>query len=155
MSRSIRKSYPEKVRYMTRFDAGSIQKVTGLPASLVYRLRRGEVKSLSRRSTEKFEAAYNHYWDNRLKRGGVNKEERAFIIRNEKPLSLSSIVRQNIDVAREIAINRRERDSALPDFKKSWHTITDILRQMSKDIFRTADDWLWIAQNGSPKSKKR
>jgi len=153
MSRSLRQSYPEKVRYMTRFDAGSIQRVTGLPASLIYRLREGEVKSLSPSTEAKLSDLYDIYWTSRLEKRGVNTEERESLVRTAPVEKLREVANQNYDVARLIVEQRRERDKDLPNYKPSWHTIKDVMKQMAKDLERTSEDWLFYS--GSPKGEKR
>lgn len=152
MARNYRAVYPDKVRYVTgRFDAGAVQKATGVPASLISRLHNGTCKSLSVETVAKLERAYNNYWDKRMEAGGLNPDERRSILRTNTPPSfIRERIAENRELARMIRDNRIARDMNRPGFKRSWHTIKDILKnQMALDTTRTAQEWAWIAEHGS------
>jgi hypothetical protein len=153
MSRSLRATYPEQVRYITRFKAGSIQKRTGLPASLVTRIKRGEVKRLSPGTIEKLTRLYNSYWSNRMEKGGINPDERFSILKTrESPKYMRERIFENREIAREITENRRERDRDKVNkrgFAYKFPAIADTLRQMAIDTTRTSQEWAWIAEHGS------
>jgi hypothetical protein len=153
-----RKEYPVFVSYMTRFDAGKIQALTGLPASLIYRLREGSVKSLSPETVDKFQYLYIDYWQRRLERGGVSDSfethERSTLIAEYSPEYMRQVIKGNREIASRIVERRRKRDAHCPKYNSKWHSVKDMLRQMSIDASRVSSDWDWIAQYGSPKKKK-
>lgn len=78
--RSNRASYPDYVKFSTRFDPGSIQRETGLPASLIHKARRGEVESFSESTLTKFKQIYDTYWQSRLDRAGVTPDNWSHIL---------------------------------------------------------------------------
>jgi len=152
--RRLRKDYPVFVSYMTRFDAGKIQREAGIPASLIHRLREGSVRELSPATVDKFQVLYYSYWDSRLERNGFNLDEREKMIYYAPPKYMSDAVKQNIEVAARISKMRRVRDKACPKFNSKWHTRAETLRQMAFNNLYSADDWLKVVQQGSTKSKK-
>ena len=143
MSRSERKEYPYFVNYMLRFDAGSLQNNLKIPASLVARLREGEVPAgnLSNSSIQKFYQGYQAYWDNRLKASGFNESERKHIRTTFPPDVMREKIARNRETAGRIMEERRLRDKNLKGFRNNWHTKKDILRQMSLDFKRDSDEW--------------
>jgi len=151
--RGLRKQYPVFVSYMTRFDAGKLQRETGIPASLVHRLREGSVVKLSPSTVDKFQLAYYDYFESRLRKNGFTESQTEELINYAKPSYIREQIKINIDSARKIAEARRERDAHCPKFNTRWHTLKDILWQMSIDNSRSNSDWALIAQFGSPKSK--
>ena len=192
--RSNRSNYPEYVKYMTRFDAGSLQKETGIPASLIHKARRGDVENFSDKTLDKFKEVYTRYWENRLdkagitpdnwdplikmnelkdlrdivrgvehnkrldrklEKGGVNPDEREKLIEKRTEKEIVEIVDKNRETAEKIVERRRERDKNLPNYREDWHTVNDVLKQMSRDLSRIPSDWSWIAKYGSPKRKKK
>lgn len=178
---------------MTRFDAGSLQKETGIPASLIHRARRGDVANFSESTLSKFKELYTRYWENRLDkagvtpdnwipliekndlkdlreivrgvetiqkwdrkldRGGVNPDEREKALQYSTEKEIIKIVDKNMETAEKIVERRRERDKNMLNYSPEWHTVKDVLKQMSRDLSRIPSDWSWIAKYGSPKRKK-
>lgn len=90
---------------------------------------------------------------NKLHRNnGFRKDAAIQALKYETPEKIEKLIDKNFKIAEQIAAARRERDKGTKGAKH--HTTENILRQMSYDNTRTADQWLWIAKNGSPKSKK-
>jgi hypothetical protein len=142
MGRSIRKTYPVKLNYIVRLNAGRLQKSTGIPASLVHRIRRGEVKSFSPSTIAKLSKVYDEYWKAREVKHGARPDEAASWVKADRP---PEYFRKKEDAllnaARKVQEARINRDRLSPGFNSTWHTLTDILDQMARDTSRTADDW--------------
>lgn len=138
MGRSIRKTYPEYVRYITRFDAGTLQKASGVPASLIHKLRRGEVRGISEKTGNKLLNVYNAYWTNRLGKSGVKESERKVMIRHFDVEKLRSIEKQNNNIARYIS---RHKDADKKGWTSRWHTKKEVLKGMAQSL-RSQNDWL-------------
>lgn len=143
MSRSTRKTYPVKLNYIIRMRAGKIQKETGLPASLIHRLRAGKVKTISESTTLKLSTLYNSYWKQRaIKKGARPDEADSWIKADRPPKYIEKKTSELIDTALKIQAARRTRDANNPGYNDRWHNLTDILKQISKDVTRTAGDWV-------------
>lgn len=190
MSRSTRKKYPDFIRYMPRLSPGKIQKETGLPASLIKKIREGKVSLFSPSTVNKLAKLHADHWANRLTRKNVpiniarsRAETQTTIELRElyKEYSKATVLNRNdgftikealdtvkrpireqekrIDkmheIAERIAENRRKRDSKYPGYKPEWHSIEDVLRQMSLDPDRTSQEWDWISRHGTPTSRKK
>jgi hypothetical protein len=130
--RTNRSGYPEYVRYVTRFNPGDIQRATGLPASLVYKARRGDVERFSEKSLSKFREVYNRYWENRLDKAGVTPDNWNVLIRQSDVSELRETVK-GIEKAHRWD-RRLERGGVNPDEREI------LLREKSeKDLNRIID----------------
>lgn len=146
MGRSIRKTYPVKVNYIIRLNAGKLQKSTGLPASFIHRLRAGKVKNISQNSIDKLSKVYNDYWTKReIKRGARPDEARSWVKADRPPDYFIEQENALLDAARKIQEARIQRDRTEDGaLHPSWHPLNGpdgILAQMARDTTRTADDW--------------
>lgn len=139
MSRKRRSEYPEYVRYMTRFDAGSLQKETGIPASLIHKARRGDVETFSDKTLEKFKTAYNQYWEYRLDKAGVTPDNWSPIINQHDLKELREVVR-GVENTRKWD-KRLERGGVNPDEREKvlqYDTEKEIVELIDKNE-RTAE----------------
>jgi hypothetical protein len=142
MKKSVRHLYTDKVRYMARKNAGAIQEMTGVPASLIYRIREGTVKQLGEKTIDKLERAYDGYFLARMKQGGVNEDERLDILHAGERHDIYKALREAKVAARLVRDLRRHRDRNLDGYKPTWHTVKDIKKQMAKDHKRNVGDWV-------------
>lgn len=95
--RTNRASYPDYVKYVTRFNAGDLQKNAGIPASLINKARKGEVENFSEKTLEKFKAVYTAYWESRLDKAGIPPDNWQPIIKQHELKEVKEIVRSYED----------------------------------------------------------
>lgn len=152
----MRRKMP-KLTYVLRYmEAGYIQKKTGVPASVISRVK-SKKASLSQKSRMKLNVLYDTFWIDRMKKTGFREDEAKTNINLHIPVKeMRREAKENREIATQIRNRRRERDKGNPNYKKSWHTTKQILEQMSRDITRTREDWKKIAREGSkPKTYRK
>lgn len=146
MGRSARKTYPVKLNYIVRLNAGRLQKSAGIPASLVHRIRRGEVKNFSPSTIAKLSKVYDEYWKAReVKHGARPDEALSWVKANRPPEYFRKKEKALLETALKIQEARIQRDRTEDGvLHPSWHPLEGldgILAQMARDTSRTADDW--------------
>lgn len=146
MSRSVRKSYPSKLNFILRLSASRIQRESHISASLVHKLRKGQVKHLSESTVFKLSKLYDNYWVARAKKSGAREDEtRSWLEAGRTPNYIKRKMTRIMKIALKIQQARCNRDKHLPKYKPSWHKLHGyggIIDQMTRDTKRSIDRWM-------------
>lgn len=141
----MKKTY--KIDYILKnYDAGTIQKLAGVPAFVTSRLIKKSIR-LTGKTSAKLKYFYNRVMHSKLKESGIPRDKRSFLIQNFTQDVIKKESTAHLEIAKIIYRNKKKKNKKIK--------LQDIINGMTKSFRQDIGDWIIYIKEMRYKSSKR